>query len=392
MNISKINVLNGTKSIQSNSCNQNYKKFDMTASDSVSFSASKSPKQTEKTSFIDKLVSVFIVPKTEKNDTPKVNEVWLSDDGVTPDDANSELANSLRAITYVTEAPTGQEYNAKMYGETAIKTIVKYSKEDQLLADKLTQMFKYSAFSETPEKLEYLVQKQKMQPEQVQKYAQYCRGADDYDYLLKSADLDEAMTDVLVQEKTKDGVRKYSPIEVAIIIDKLSQYGSDLITKYATEPRIALVKDDVFALCDKDAEYSEQIEEIIDFADKNDLSKQVRLAYVSNILPFYLDDNQTTKGLMLSGIFDKQRLKEFSPAYKQAPEQMQVVLAKQSESKFDKLQNYEVPEFALKIQSYEQTIKDLTGSDYKDLSLSQLKKIVALIENGKSELESIIPE
>lgn len=364
----------------------------MTASDSVSFSASKSPKQTEKTSFIDKLVSVFIVPKTEKNDTPKVNEVWLSDDGVTPDDANSELANSLRAITYVTEAPTGQEYNAKMYGETAIKTIVKYSKEDQLLADKLTQMFKYSAFSETPEKLEYLVQKQKMQPEQVQKYAQYCRGADDYDYLLKSADLDEAMTDVLVQEKTKDGVRKYSPIEVAIIIDKLSQYGSDLITKYATEPRIALVKDDVFALCDKDAEYSEQIEEIIDFADKNDLSKQVRLAYVSNILPFYLDDNQTTKGLMLSGIFDKQRLKEFSPAYKQAPEQMQVVLAKQSESKFDKLQNYEVPEFALKIQSYEQTIKDLTGSDYKDLSLSQLKKIVALIENGKSELESIIPE
>lgn len=392
MNISRLNGFNSVQDVNTSVVGSNSPKLDMTSKDSVSFSASKNKNQTEKTSFIDKLMSVFNVSKTEKNDAPKVNEVWLSGDGVTPDDANSELANSLRAITYVAEAPSGQEYNAKMYSEAAIKTIVKYSKEDGSLADKLTQMFEYSAFEKDTEHLEYLVQKQKTQPEQVQKYEQYSRGFDDYIYLLKSADIDEDMTDVLVQEKTKDGVRKYSPIEVAIIIDKLSEHGSDLITKYATEPRIAIVKDDVFALCEKDAECSEQIEEIIDFADKNDLSKQVRLAYISNILPFYLEDAQTTKGLMLSGIFDKQRLKEFSPAFVQAPEQMQVVLAKQSESKFGELQNYEVPEFVLKVQAYEQTIKDLTGSDYKDLSLSQLKKIVSLIENGKAELDSIISE
>ena len=200
------------------------------------------------------------------------------------------------------------------------------------------------------------------------------------------------MTDILVQEKTKDGVRKYSPIEVAIIVDKLPEYGSDLITKYATEPRVALTYNDIFDLCTKDAEYSEQIEEIIAFTDKNDLSDKVRLAHVSNILPSYLEDAQTTKGLMLSGIFDKQRLKEFAPAYLQAPEQMQVILAKQAESDFWTLQNYEVPEFVLKVQEHGQTIKDLTGSDYKDLSLSQLKKIVKLIEDGKSELASIISE
>ena len=388
MDISKLNGLNNIQAKNASSNLSYSPKLDMTSQDSVSFSGSKKVK----TGFVDKLLSVFKVSQPQKNETPNVADVWLSGDGVTPDDANSELANSLRDVTYVAESPSGQEYNAKMYSEAAIKTIVKYAKEDEALADKLQKMFEYSAFVKDTEKLEYIVQKQKSQPEQVQKYEQYSRGVDDYLYLLKSADKDETMTDILVQEKNKNGYRKFSPIEVAIIVDKLPEYGSDLITKYATEPRVALTYNDIFDLCTKDAEYSEQIEEIIAFTDKNDLADKVRLAYVSNILPLYLEDAHTTKGLMLSGIFDKQRLKEFAPAYVQAPEQMQVILAKQAESDFWTLQNYEVPEFVLKVQAYEQTIKDLTGSDYKDLSLRQLRKIVTLIEDGKAELASIISE
>ena len=295
-------------------------------------------------------------------------------------------------MTYVTDTKMYDNVTMKMYNEPAIKTIVKYSKQDPEFGEKLAEIFQHASYSSV-EDLEMIAKQLQDTPELVEKfYARSFATPESLATFLKAHKINPDISMRIFDLAKQDGSPKYYAYDTYSLTEAATKIGKEPILKYAGDSRMHLYADDVIDLAKLDAINPKEINDFIEFISKNNLQDGVRPERVSKLMEVYLTDSKATTELMQKGVFRKHLISEYTPAYKDIPEFVSLILDKNKIDSRMGFQVHEVPAYAYKAKQYQKTIGEITGQGFDGLNASQLKKIIDTIEQSAKQLDTILKQ
>lgn len=357
--------------------------------DSISFTGKKQAPQT----IVGRVLSFFTAKREETNasfQNNSISDVWKNGDGVTPKDANSELACRLRSMQYITDTKTHSNVVRDMYDEAAIKTIVKYDKQDPEFAKKLAHYLRHANYSNSDD-LELIAAQLKQNPEMVEKfYERTFESPYSLSLYLKAHQMDSDVATKVFDLTTNDGNPKYYSYDVYSLTKATGEIGKEPVLKYAADKRMKFYADDVIKLAQQDATNSKQINELIEFVTQNGIQEEARKARISALLKPFIDDVESTKVLMKNGVVNGELITQYTPALKDVPKQLLMILTKNHKDSRMGFGVYEVVPYAYKAKQYESEILQLAKTNLDDLCASQFKSLIDAAERSVEEIAKIV--
>ena len=153
--------------------------------------------------------------------------------------------------------------------------------------------------------------------------------------------------------KRDNGNCRFYATDIGLLTKLAQEQGDDLVLKYATDTRINLYYSDIEALCNLDEENSADIEEVIDFAHKNNLQDSIANRRITEILEAYKNHKDSTKAIMLLGGAKYNNFNALVKAHSIAPVQMETVIAKSNQDNYLTVQSHDFPMIAQNLQKFE---------------------------------------
>lgn len=357
--------------------------------DSVSFTGSKAQLKTPMSRVLD-ILGIRMGNIANQSVSPQVAAVWEMGDGVSVKDANSDLAQKLRSMTYLRQTKNYSNVTTRMYDEVAIKTIVKHHKQDPEFAEKLANVLKHSEYSNI-EQLELIATHLKQNPEFVEGiYGSNFESPRRLALILESFDTNSGFVSQIMDLKSQDGYKKFSAYDISSMTQALEEVDEQTVLKYAKDSRIDLCSDDVIQLARLDAQNADQIEDLISFVSSNKLQKDARLVRISSLLTPYMEDPNATKGLMKMGVVRDDLIKQYTPAFNDIPRIISTILFKNHADSRMGFTIGEVVPYSYKFKQYEEQIRRAAGSKFEELSAAQLKSLIDRIERHAKQLSQIL--
>ncbi|MBQ8635157.1 hypothetical protein IJX73_02275 [bacterium] len=351
------------------------------AKNTVSFTS----KPKNQTGIFSKIASFFGVSKPsaidEKQTTKQVHPAWLNANGVTLEDYDSPLARNLRLMRRPSNNPLQEGASIPIYGEEAIKVIVKNNKENPEFASELTKYLKNSQ-NVMESDAESIAKHLKETPDVVREfYDASSESASDLALMLNAYDVNPRFTNQIFNLTNQDGARKYHPSDIYRMVTESKQLGEASILKYADDSRMTLYSSDVVAFAKADKTCAAKIDEMLNVIADSGMQEKVGQTPIYKVFESYLQDSKGTSELIKNGAFAEVLIPDGIATYKEAPEQMLMILAKNAREK-DGYQIRDIATYAKKAKLYDEQIKKLVGDKFDDLSSLQLKKLIDAIEGS----------